>query len=273
MGNALWHYHVTGGTAGEVFGKLARPGDRLAAFVAATGSAGTLAAGDFLRTAHPHVRIVAAEALQCPTLLECGFGEHRIEGIGDKHVPWIHNVRNTDVVCAVDDEQCLALLRLFNEPEGACFLAGEKVDVALLAQLPLLGISGICNLVAAIKTARMFDLNGRDVVFTVLTDSVDLYGSRLREARQRHGAYSGAAAGRAFSRYLEGVATDHMRELTYADRRALHNLKYFTWVEQQGRTADELRRLWDPDFWAETYAQVEDWDRRIEEFNTRTGLL
>ena len=273
MGNAVWHYHTTGGAVADIFQQVARPGDRLAAFVSATGSAGTLAAGDFLRTVHPQLRIVAVEALQCPTLLECGFGEHRIEGIGDKHVPWIHNVRNTDVVCAVDDAQCLGLMRLFNEPEGACFMAGEKVEVGLLSQLPLLGISGICNLVAAIKTARMFDLGGRDVVFTVLTDSMELYRSRLQEERQRHGAYSGPAAGRAFGRWLEAITTDHMRELTYADRRTLHNFKYFTWVEQQGRSADELRRLWEPEYWTEAYAQVGEWDRRIEEFNARTGLL
>jgi cysteine synthase A len=273
MGNAVWHYHTTGGAIADVFRELSRPGDRLAAFVSATGSAGTLAAGDFLRAVHPPLRIVAVEALQCPTLLECGFGEHRIEGIGDKHVPWIHNVRNTDVVCAVDDAQCLGLMRLFNEPEGACFLAGERVEVGLLAQLPLLGISGICNLVAAIKTARMFDMGGRDVIFTVLTDSMELYRSRLEEERRRQGAYSGPAAGRAFGRWLEAITTDHMRELTYADRRTLHNFKYFTWVEQQGRTAAELRHLWEPDTWTEAYAQVGEWDHRIQEFNARTGLL
>ena len=188
-------------------------------------------------------------------------------------MPWIHNVRSTDVVCAVDDEQCLALLRLFNEPEGACFLAGEGVEVPLLAQLPLLGISGLCNLVAAIKAARMFEMDSRDVVFTVLTDSMDLYRSRLQEQRQEHGAYSGPAAARAFARWLEGIVTDHVRELTYADRKVLHNFKYFTWVEQQGRSAEDLRRLWDPDFWAESYAQADEWDRSIEEFNARTGLM
>ena len=65
----------------------------LAAYISATGSAGTIAAGDYLRTKFPHLKVVASEALQCPTLLQNGFGGHRIEGIGDKHVPWIHNVR------------------------------------------------------------------------------------------------------------------------------------------------------------------------------------
>jgi cysteine synthase len=273
FGNAIWHYHTTGSIVDEVFRRIAGPGDRLAAYISATGSAGTIAAGDFLRTRHPAVRVVAMEALQCPTLLLCGFGGHRIEGIGDKHVPWIHNVRNTDVVCAVDDEQCLALMRLFNEPEGHAFLEQQAVPAALVQKLPLLGISGICNLVGAIKTARMFDMNRRDILFTPLTDSMDLYASRLDEQRQQHGAYDRVTAARHFARCLEGIAGDNMRELTYADRKRLHNFKYFTWVEQQQRDVKDLHRLWDPDFWVETFAQVAEWDRLIAQFNERTGLL
>ncbi len=272
FGNAIWHYHVTGAAVDDVFRQMARPGDRLAAFVAATGSAGTLAAGDFLRQRHPQVRLVAAEALQCPTLLQGGHGAHRIEGIGDKHVPWIHNVRHTDLVCAVDDAQCLALMRLFNEPEGACFLAGEGVEVGFLPRLSWLGISGICNLVAAIKTARWYELSARDVLFTCLTDSMDLYQSRLQEQRQMQGPYSGMLAARHFARYLQGIGTEAMRELGYRDRKALHHLKYFTWVEQQRKDPRDLARLWSPDFWDETYAQVEAWDRAIEAFNARVGL-
>ncbi|MDD2766095.1 MAG: pyridoxal-phosphate dependent enzyme, partial [Opitutaceae bacterium] len=135
FGNAIWHYHLTGSIIDETFRRIARPGDRLAAYISATGSAGTIAAGDFLRIKYPAIRVVATEALQCPTLLLCGFGGHRIEGIGDKHVPWIHNTRNTDVVAAIDDEQCVALMRLFNEPQGHAFLAGLGVPQALVAQL------------------------------------------------------------------------------------------------------------------------------------------
>jgi len=271
FGNAVWHYHVTGIAIHDVFEKL--DGDaRLAACVFATGSAGTIAAGDFLRTVHPQLRVVAAEALQCPTLYQLGFGGHRIEGIGDKHVPWIHNVRNTDMVAAVDDEQCLALLRLFNEPVGQTHLK-RTVPGQVVQKLPLVGISGICNLVAAIKTAKYYDMDGRDVIFTVLTDSADLYASRLDELNERHGAYTAERAVYDKARYLDGVATDHVRELTYHDRKALHNFKYFTWVEQQGRTADELRELWQPEFWQRTFAQVEGWDEQIRAFNDRTGVL
>ncbi len=273
FGNAVWHYHLTGGVIEEIFDRIATDRHRFAAYISATGSAGTIAAGDYLRTRFPAIRVVAAEALQCPTLLRCGFGGHRIEGIGDKHVPWIHNVRNTDMVCAVDDKQCLALLRLFNEDAGREYLIQQNVPTHVIEQLPLLGISSICNLVAAIKTAKYYEMDSRDVLFTPLTDSVELYRSRLAELRERQGAYHEMAAGRHHSRYLEGVGIDHMRDLSYYDRKALHNLKYFTWVEQQRRTVEELNRLWDPDFWTETFEQVHEWDKLIVEFNQRLGLI
>src|SRR4051812_22346424 len=164
FGNAIWHYHVTGGIVEEIFGRLNDTRLRLSAYVSATGSAGTIAAGDFLRTKHPNVRVVATEALQCPTLLRCGFGDHRIEGIGDKHVPWIHNVRNTDMIAAIDDEQCIQIMRLFNEDAGKSMLAKQGVDAKTLDQLPLLGISGIANLIASIKAARYYEMTARDVL-------------------------------------------------------------------------------------------------------------
>ena len=272
FGNPTWHYHVTGGIVQEVFERIGGPGARLAAWVSATGSAGTIGAGDFLKTRHPQALVVAVEALQCPTLYACGFGGHRIEGIGDKHVPWVHNVRNTDFVAAIDDEQCLALLRLCNEPAGHRALAEAGVPAGLVAQLPLLGISSLCNLAAAIKTARYYDLGSRDLLFTPLTDSAEMYASRLVEMEAARGAYSRENALVDHARWLLGCVPDHVRELGYLDRKTLHNFKYFTWVEQQGRSVDELRRLWDPDFWVETYDVVDDWDRRIAEFNARVGL-
>jgi cysteine synthase len=273
FGNAIWHYTMTGGIVEEVFEQVRAPESRLAAYISATGSAGTIAAGDYLRTRFPNVKVVATEALQCPTLLRNGFGAHRIEGIGDKHVPWVHNVRSTDMVAAIDDEQCMSLLRLFNEEEGIRFLEGSGVKADAIAKLPLVGISSICNLVAAIKAARYYELDGRDILFTPLTDSMDLYGSRKQELREEHGPYSREAAARHFARYLEGIGTDNLRELSYPDRKALHNLKYFTWVEQQGRTVEELDQLWEPDFWTETFSQIAEWDTMITDFNARTGLL
>ncbi len=273
FGNAQWHYHMTGSIIDELFQRLAAPGQRLSAYVSATGSAGTIAAGDFLKTRHPGMLVAAAEALQCPTLLRCGFGGHRIEGIGDKHVPWIHNVRNTDFVVAIDDQQCMDLLRLFNEPEGHAALADAGVPQELIGQLPLLGISSIGNLAAAIKTARYYDLDGRDVLFTCLTDSSEMYTSRLRELNGSEGPYTRDLGLRHLERWLRGITPDYVRELGYQDRKQLHNFKYYTWVEQQQKDVDDLRRLWDPDFWPEMFAEAEQWDALIRAFNERVGLL
>ena len=279
FGNAIWHYQTTGSVIEEIFANHFNQDQhgqarRLSAYVSATGSAGTLAAGDFLRTRHSNIRVVATEALQCPTLLEFGFGEHRIEGIGDKHIPWIHNVRNTDMVAAVDDEQTMQLMRLFNEDEGHACLRREGVDEATIKSLGQIGISGLCNLVASIKTARYYDMDGRDVIFTPLTDSMELYSSRVEEMQANHGPYTTHKADQHFGRYLMGTGTDHLRELSYADRKALHNFKYFTWVEQQGRSSEELRQLWDEEFWSEVFSQdvVDEWDKLINTFNQATGL-
>jgi len=273
FGNAAWHYTVTGGIVEEVFEQVRRPDSRLSAWISATGSAGTIAAGDYLRTRFPRVKVVATEALQCPTLLMNGFGAHRIEGIGDKHVPWVHNVRNTDMVAAIDDEQCMSLLRLFNEEEGVAFLAGEGLKPDFLARLPLVGISGICNLVAAVKVAKHYELDGRDVLVTPLTDSMDLYASRKQELREERGPYTRQRAAQDYARYLLGAGIDFLQELGYRDRKRLHNLKYFTWVEQQGKTSEELAQLWEPDFWTGIWSEVGEWDRLIGEFNERTGVL
>jgi cysteine synthase A len=272
FGNPVWHYHVTGAAVQDIFQRVGGPGARLAAWVSSTGSAGTIGAGDYLKTVHPNALMVAVEALQCPTLYACGFGGHRIEGIGDKHVPWVHNVRNTDFVAAIDDEQCLSLLRLCNEPVGRQALAAAGVKPETLEQLPLLGISSLCNLVAAIKTARYYDLDGRDVLFMPLTDSAEMYASRLTEMASARGPYTRENALVDHARWLLGAVPDHVRELSYHDRKTLHNFKYFTWVEQQGRTVEELRRLWDPDFWTEMFDVVDAWDRRINEFNALVGL-
>ncbi|MCA9311608.1 MAG: hypothetical protein KDA21_10410, partial [Phycisphaerales bacterium] len=190
-----------------------------------------------------------------------------------KHVPWIHNVRHTDMVCAIDDRRCLQLVRLFNEPAGREALVAHGVPAALVGQLDTLGISCICNLLASIKAAKYYGMGRDDVIVTVLTDSMALYGSRLEELRQEHGAYTERSAWRDIGRGLDAVTTDHLRELSHRDRRALHHLKYFTWVEQQQRSVADLERLWDPAFWGETYAQVETWDGWIRAFNDRVAAM
>jgi cysteine synthase len=274
FGNYLWHHEVTGPAGLEVLERTLRRGDVYRGFVATTGSAGTLAAADFLKRHFPAAKSVAAEALQCPTLLLNGFGAHRIEGIGDKHVPWIHNVKTTDLVVGVDDQAAVSLIRLFNEPAGRRYLAGRSLEPELIEKLGWLGISSAANLLAAVKFARYYELGATDVVLTVLTDSMEMYGSRLRELAAEQGEFTDTDAAIAHSRYLLGASTDFMQELTYPDRRRIHNLKYYTWVEQQGKTFEEIQAQWyDRNYWNDMAGQAEAIDSLIEEFNAKTGLL
>jgi len=274
FGNAAWHYNATGKAIEEVYNDIKTKDSNLAAYVSATGSAGTIAAGDYLRTIVPHIKVVASEALQCPTILMNGFGGHRIEGIGDKHIPWIHNVKNTDVVTAIDDEDCMRLLRLFNEKEGHKYLKSIGVDDEIIENLHLIGISGIGNLISAIKTANYFEMTKDDVIVTIATDSADMYQSRLTELRDDKGNYSDIQAGKDFERCILGSKTDSMKELNYYDQKAIHNLKYFTWIEQQGKELEDLNQLWyDRQIWNKLFLQPEHWDDLINDFNERTGLL
>ncbi|MBF0410690.1 MAG: pyridoxal-phosphate dependent enzyme [Candidatus Riflebacteria bacterium] len=273
FGNSNWHYHVTASAIEELYNSVKTPTSRLSAYISATGSAGTIAAGDYLKKISPNCKIVASEALQCPTLLANGFGGHRIEGIGDKHIPWIHNVRNTDAVAAIDDENCMRMLRVFNEPQGQAILKEYGINKELIQNLHLLGISSIGNVLAAIKAARFFEMNENDVIFTVFTDSADMYKSRVMELRQSHGEYSEIQARIDFERYMLAENTQNFMELTYPDRKRLHNFKYFTWVEQQGKTVEEINELWETEFWDEVYLQYPKWDQLIEDFNAQTGVL
>ena len=274
FGNYLWHYEVTGHAMEEVLQKAMGPRDTYRGMASATGSAGTIASGDYMKQLFPGSKIVASEALQCPTLLENGFGAHRIEGIGDKHVPWIHNTKNTDIVVAIDDEAVVNLSRLFNEPAGRAYLVKKGVPEGIVNQLDLMGFSGISNVLSAVKMAKYYEMGENDIVLTVLTDSMELYGSRLREMHAEFGEYSENDAAAHFARYLKGQSTDNMIELAYTDRRRVHNLKYFTWVEQQGKTYEEIQDQWyDRDYFTDVQSQVPEIDALIEEFNQDVGLV
>ena len=274
MGNPIWHYNVTGYEIERVFNKIKNANQRLSGFVSATGSAGTIGAGDYLRAISPNIKVVASEALQCPTLLLNGFGAHRIEGIGDKHIPWVHNVKNTDAVVAIDDEEPLKILRLFNEDEGLKFLSQLGIDSSTLKKLSWLGISSISNLISSIKLAKYYEMNENDVIFTIFTDSVDLYNSRLAEMNQMWGSYSIKQAEVDWYSILQKQSLDYFSELSYYDKKRIHNLKYFTWVEQQGKTVEELNAQWyNEDYWIERFNVTPIWDKLIEEFNSKVGIL
>ncbi|WP_022667478.1 pyridoxal-phosphate dependent enzyme [Desulfospira joergensenii] len=273
-GNPLWHYSVTGSAAREILDTCLTPGKRFAGFIAASGSGGTLGAGYYLKKKYPGSKLAVAEALQCPTLLNNGFGGHRIEGIGDKHVPWIHDCKDTDFIIAVDDELPMRLIRLFNEETGKKILVDRGVDPDLISDLGLLGISGIANMVGAVKFAKYNELTEDDLIISIATDSMALYGSRLLELAKEKGPYLEIHAHQDMQ-LLDSVAMDQMKELSYYDKKAIHNLKYYTWVEQQGRDVHELDRQWiDHDqYWGSIFEREKDIDDLIMDFNHRVGIL
>ncbi|MDR3341398.1 MAG: pyridoxal-5-phosphate-dependent protein subunit beta [Treponema sp.] len=276
MGNYLWHYTVTGSAIAEAFESIAGRDGHFAGVCLTSGSAGTLASGDYLKQRYPFSKIAVGEALQCPTILNNGFGAHRLEGIGDKHIPWVHNVKNTDMAIAIDDNDAMALLRLFNEDAGKEYLVQEVgLTPEQVAVLGYMGISGIANMLCAIKFAKYYELTDKDVVATVLTDSVEMYGSRIVELRAEQGAYRTINAAADFAVSLQGEGTDNMVELTYPERKRVHNLKYYTWVEQQGRTVEELDDQWyhQEKSFLGVQRQADAIDALITKFNERTGVL
>ncbi|MCP5095974.1 MAG: pyridoxal-phosphate dependent enzyme [Chloroflexi bacterium] len=274
LGNYLWHYEVTGHAMADVLEKELGENGKYRGMIVTTGSAGTIAAGDYLKQLYPTSKIGASEALQCPTLLQNGFGAHRIEGIGDKHIPWVHNVKNTDVITAIDDEACMQIIRLFNEPNGRSYLASQGVSEEVIQNLDLIGISGVANMLSAIKFAKWYELGEEDVVLTVFTDSMEMYQSRLQEMETEQGAYSDVDAAIDYNRHLMGTTIDNMAELSYRDRMRAHNLKYYTWVEQQGKTHEEIMAQWyDETYWTGIQQQADAIDELIVAFNERTGLI
>jgi cysteine synthase len=279
FGNHLVHYLCTGRALGAVFDSLAAadppgPGLRLRAFVSASGSAGTLGAGDHLKERYG-AKIVAAEALECPTMLANGFGEHNIQGIGDKHIPLIHNVMNTDLVAAISDRATDQLSVLFAAADGVEFLrARRRVPEDVLQSLNAFGLSSICNILAAVKTAKYLRLGPDDVIITVATDGAGMYGSERERiaARDFPAGFTGADAAGVFGRWMLGAGPDDLLETTLADRNRIFNLGYYTWVEQQGVSLADFEARRDQRFWTGLRDLLPAWDAMITEFNARTGL-
>ena len=275
FGNYLVHYLCTGKALDEVFDHFQAQNDdiRLRAFVSATGSAGTIAAGDFLKPRHGSWT-VAVEALECPTLLYNGFGEHNIQGIGDKHLPLIHNVMNTDAVVAISDQATDELFLLFNTDEGRRHLIDRHgLAEDLVESLHRFGLSSICNILASIKVARYRDLGSNDLVVTVATDGAEMYGSEVDKLIQQRfsGTFDAISAAEAYGQHLLGGATDHMLELTHVERQRIFNLGYFTWVEQQGISVEDFEARREESFWQGLQELIPAWDQMIEEFNRQTG--
>ena len=276
FGNHTVHYHVTGAAMSHVFESLRKqtPGLKLHSFISATGSAGTIGAGDYLKDHHGSL-VVAVEAAECPTMLANGFGEHNIQGIGDKHIPLIHNVMNTDVAVAVSDRATDRVGLLFGTSTGRDLLRRRGVPEAILNALPSLGLSSICNILAAIKVAKQFDLGPNDVIVTVATDGAAMYDSErtLAEAKFFPDGFDTVGASEIYGEHLLGAATDLVRELTYEERVRIFNLGYFTWVEQQGVPIEDFQARRHQAFWEAQRARATGWDELIGEVNDRTGVL
>ena len=276
FGNHLAHYEVTGRALAHVFEHVREASGRdlsLAAFTSATGSAGTIAAGDRLKDTYG-TKIVAVEALECPTLLENGFGEHNIQGIGDKHVPLIHNVMNSDVVVAVSDRATDQLQVMFNTPEGLGYLADRRlVPQRVLDTLGHFGLSSICNVLAAITTAKVLGLGPDDAIVTVATDGAAMYASEQDKitARDFGGGFTDLDAATVWGRHLADVPTSHALELTERDRHRIFNLGYYTWVEQQGTPFELFEQRRHQSFWRGLRRYLGVWDEMINDFNARTA--
>jgi len=276
FGNHVGHYEVTGRALAHAFEHVKANGHsdiRLAAFTSATGSAGTIAAGDRLKDIYG-TKIVAVEALECPTMLENGFGEHNIQGIGDKHIPLIHNVMNTDVVVGVSDRATDELDVLFNTPAGQQYLASRHgFSAELIDALTHFGFSAICNVLAAIKTAKLMGYGANDAIVTIATDGGALYPSeRVKTIAGRFkGEFTAVDAAEIFSEHLGSVSTDNMIDCTERDRNRIFNLGYYTWVEQQGTPLDVFEARRSQSFWRSVRSYAPVWDNLITEFNARVA--
>ncbi len=276
FGNYLVHRICTGQALTKVFETVTAntPAARLSAYVSASGSAGTLAAGDDLKQKFG-TRIVVLEATECPTLLLNGFGEHNIQGIGDKHVPFIHNVMNTDLVVGISDAATDSLYLLANTDEGRAYLAKRHgIDAALLAQFAHLGISGLCNILGAIKAAKYWKLGPDDVIVTMATDGAAMYRTEIPKilAKRYKAGFDAVTCGEVWGRYLAGASTEHVLEPTFTDRNRIFNLGYFTWVEQQGVSLPEFEARRAQRFWDGLLDLVPAWDDQIRAFNAEAGF-
>jgi cysteine synthase len=272
--NHLVHYLVTGRALETVLDAVRRerPALRPFAFVSASGSAGTLGAGDWLKE-RLATKTVAVEALECPTMLENGFGEHNIQGIGDKHIPLIHNMMATDYVVGVSDHSTDQLNLLFNTDAGRRELVRHGVPAAIVGALGSFGLSSICNVVAAIKLARHAGLGPDDAIVTVATDGAPMYRTEAAKVEQRDFAagFDAAAAAQVYGEHLLAAAPDHVLELTAGERRRIFNLGYYTWVEQQGVPFDEFVERREASFWSGLRELLPRWDAMIDEFNGRVS--
>ncbi len=270
FGNYRFHYYCTGNSCVEVAADLAAKGigdGKTAAFVSSMGSSGTIAAGERLKHEFQASRTVGLEPIQCPTIYSNGYGGHDIQGIGDKHVTWIHNVFNMDAIMCIDDIECKKGLQMLTEEPGWKVMSDRYgvPETSIREMSEVMGISGVCNVLGAIKTAKFYSLGSSENVFTIATDTMDRYGSVMKQLDETYGAMDEMEAAVRLGSIFHGAKLDWIREGTEHAKQCWHNLKYYTWVEQQGKTVEELDAQRDPEFWLAEQAKVEETDRMLRE--------
>ena len=273
-GNYHFHYYVTGNTVLEVINELKEKGigkGKCTACVSAMGSAGTIAFAERVKQVFPKSLTIGVEPIQCPTVSLNGYGAHDIQGIGDKHVTWIHNVMSTDTMMCIDDMESKMGLQLLTDPVGKEFLLSElklkEEDVEKMAKI--FGISGVCNLLAAIKTAKYYDMDEDDVIVTIATDNIDRYHSVMKQLDEKFGKMTKSEAYARYKKIFEGVKLDYVFEGTYLTRKRWHNLKYYTWVEQQGKDIAELNAQLKEEYWLKQQAKIKEYDEKIKTYRDK----
>ena len=268
--NYAIHRAVTGPSFEKSFLEVKGDSDLQAKFyVSASGSSGTLAAGDYLKE-HLNSKIAVVEATECPTLLNNGYGEHNIQGIGDKHVPLIHNVMNTDFVVGISEKATNNLNMVFNTEIGQKYLINKKgFEKNFINRLPEFGFSTIANILASIKIAKYMNLGSNDAIITVATDGADLYLSELNKTKEEFiGIYDESSCAEIIGQYLKGATTDNTLELNQREKERIFNLGYYTWVEQQGIAIEEFEKRKNQNFWNEHFQYMLSLDNQIKEFNS-----
>ena len=268
--NYATHRAITGSSFEKSFFKVKGDSNLQARFyVSASGSSGTLAAGDYLKE-NLNAKIAVVEATECPTLLYNGYGEHNIQGIGDKHVPLIHNVMNSDYVVGVSDEATNNLNLLFNTDEGREYLTNRRgLNKEFVGRLPEFGFSSIANIIASIKLAKKMKLTKDDAIITVATDGADLYETELAKTKKQFSKiYDQITCAEIFAKNFDAISIDHTLELSQIDKERIFNLGYYTWVEQQGTSLEEFENRRNQSFWDKHYKDMISLDEKIKEFNS-----
>lgn len=259
--NYRFHRYVTGRSALEA----ARPygNGRVAAFVAAPGSAGTLAAGDEIKARFPDCLVWAIEPRECSTLFNNGRGTHRIEGIGDKMVTLIHNVLTTDYLALIHDDDCVMGLELLERRPAVVERILRLPPRSLTSFQGLFGISGICNILGAIRTARFLHLAPDDNVVTIATDGFDRYPSVLAELARRTPPLTEATLSKWFEAIFRGGDVREILDVRPREQKErLFAYKEETW-NKFGYSRSYLQRMKSPSFWEEEAAKVREIDAAL----------